>query len=632
MGLFTNEGEQKTANAGMKPLVVRTSNVAKELLQAASNHKIPVQSLDFRLLDTQTFAKKSEDAQGEWLELSSDEIRDLNEELLLSPRFELKQVYEIEIFTPVESTPFDGIDMAIGGNPTLCNIYLTIKAGSTADYYETFEPDLLRTIHKKMLRANLIIGVFDSMMAHNLSEFFAKVKVREHYTFEKPERYLISQGYEPVPTVDDKLILHYETKRQNEDEQGRIDYAKRGYVISAVENELLVEYIKPKLGESGRNCRGEFLSPKEPLVRNEPTFTTGENILVVDTPQSIEYRAKIGGYVTYEGGVYDIKTEVDITEISFKTTGSIDTQLDADVSINVKEKDFLKDAVGTGMDVTVNVINVDGNVGANAKITAHKATVEGQVHQSALIKADELRINVHKGTAYGKKVHITRLEHGVVEADEVTIVQATGGKIRAREITIETLGSNVKMTASHKIEVKKLMGGENRFVIDPLIEEDTDILAERSEKMEQMRLSIRDVQRELSEYEQTWYDNAPSMEDLKRKLIHYKTNNITAPAAFVQKYQQFQHLKEKIEAIRNELKAKEDHFNYLAQKHTALQSEIFNARIINHDMWKNHNEIVFKMIEPPVDIEYIPRQNGDEKILGLVQDPDGEFIIKVMAQ
>lgn len=632
MGLFTKESDQNTASTGIKPIVVRTSNVAKELLQAATNYKIPVHSLDFRLIDTQTFGKKVDEAQGEWIELSFDEIRELNEELLLNPRFELKQVYEIEIFSSVEPSPFDGMDIAIGGNPTLCKIYLTIKAGSTADYYETFEQDFLAMVHKKMLRANLMIGIFDSIMAQNLSEIFAKIRVREHYTFEKPERHLIAQGYDPVPTVDDKLILHFEAKRQNEDEHGRINHAKRGYVISAVENELLIEYVKPKPGESGRNCRGEFLSPKDPLVQNEPTFTTGENIAIVDTPESIEYRAKIGGYVIFEGGMYDIHTEVEITEISFKTTGSIDTQLDADVSINVKETDFLKDAIGTGMDVTVNVINVDGNVGANAKITAHKANIEGQVHQSAVVTADELRINVHKGTAYGKKVYITRLEHGIVEADEVTIIQATGGKIRAKEITVETLGSNVKMTASHKIEVKKLVGGENQFIIDPLIDEPSDILDERSEKMGQIRQSIREVQKELSHLEQTWYDNAPSMEDLKRKLIHYKTNNIAAPAAFVQKYQQFQHLKEKIEAIRDEVKTKEDQYNYLAQKNTALQSEIFDARIINHDMWKNHNEIIFKLIEPVIEVEYIPHQNGEEKILGLVQDPDGEFMIKVLPQ
>lgn len=632
MGLLTNEGEPKAETAQMKPIVVRTANVAKELLQVASNHKIPVHSLDFRLHDIQTFGKRGDENQQEWTELSKEEIEGLDEQLMLNPGFELRQSYEIEIFTPPEPSPLDRLDMAIGGNPTLCRIYLTIKAGSSVDYYDGFEGDMVHLIHKKMLRANLMIGVFDSEMLPSLSEVFAKIRVRGHLTFETQQRYLIAQGYEPVPTINDRLVLHYEAKRNNEDEHGRIDYAKRGYVISAVENELLIEYIKPKMGESGRNCRGEFLAPKEPVVRNEPTFSTGENITIVDTPSSIEYRAKRGGYVTYEGGTYDIRTEVEITEISFKTTGSIDTELGSDVSISVKEKDFLKDAIGAGMEVTVSAINVDGNVGANATITAQKATIEGQVHQSAVVRADELSINIHKGTAYGKRVHITRLEHGMVEADEVTIIQAIGGRVRAREITIETLGSHVTMTASHRIEVTRLIGGENHFIIDPLIVESPDVLEERREKMKEIRQSIHDIQKELVKHEQTWYDNAPSMEELKRKLIQYKTNNIAAPAPFVQKYQQFQHLTEKIEAIRNEVKTKEEQYHYLLQQNALLQEEIYHARIINHDGWKNHNAIVFKLIEPSIEVEYIPHQNGDEEILGLYREPEGKFTVKVMAQ
>lgn len=632
MALFSKEGGEQPSDTQLKPIIVRTSNVAKELLQTAANAQCLVQTLDFNLLETQTFSRKDAKEHEGWNEMSDDEVRDIAEELFLDPGFELKQVHEIEIFQSVEKGPLDSIDMTIGGNPTLCKVYLTIKPGSVARYYDGFRQDFLQAVRKKMLRAHLMINVFDSMMAENLKELIARIRVQGTYTFEKPERYLIAQAYEPVPTVNDALVLHYEAKRKNQDEHGRIDYAKRGYVISAVADELLIEYVKPKIGENGRNCRGEFLTPPEPTVKNEPTFTVGEHIAVVDTPNSIEYRAKTGGYVTFEGGMYDIKTEVEVTEISFKTTGSINTELDADVSISVKEKDSLKDAIGQGMEVTVNVIHIDGSVGANAKVTANKADVEGQVHQSALIRAEELNINIHKGTAYGKTVHITRLEHGTVEADEVFITQAIGGKIKAKEITIEILGSHVKMTASRKIEVKKLVGGENQFVIDPLINESVENLSERYEKMEQAKRTIQEVKKELAGYEQIWQENAASMEDLKRKLAHYRSNGVKLPTAFVQKYQQFVHLKEKIDALREELKTKEDQYDWLAQKHIALQSEIFDARIINHDGWHNHNEIIFKLINPQMNVNYVPHDEDDENILGLYQDADGEFSIKVMPE
>lgn len=632
MGLFSKEVENDVSVPQIKPIVIRTPNVARELLQAASNFKVPVHSLDFHLMNTQTFSKMSDSGSDDWIELSADEIKDIKEEQMLNQKFELKQVHEIEIFSITEEHPLDSLDMSIAGNSTLCKIYLTIKAGSIANYYDEFQKDLIHLINKKMLRANLMIGLFDSVMLSNLSELLAKIRIQGTLHFETQERYVIAQGYEPVETVNDKLVLHYETKRQNMDEHGRVDYSKRGYLISAVKDELLIEYIKPRKGENGRNCRGEFIVPKEPIVKYEPTFGTGEKIAVVDTPKSIEYRAGAGGYVTFEGGLYDIKTEVEVTEISFKTTGSIETQLDADVSINVKEKDVLKDAIGMGMEVTVNVINIDGNIGPNAKVTAKKAVVEGQVHQSAIISADELTINIHKGTAYGKEVHITRLEHGIVEADKVSVSQATGGKIRAKEITIEMLGSHVKMTASQRIEIQKFQGGENQFTIDPLLGESAETLQERSHQMAQVKQAMKEIQKELSGYEQTWRENAPAMEDLKKKLAHYKANGIKMPSAFVQKYQQNIQFKEKIESLRKELKTKEDQYAFLSEKHTALQNEIFEARIINHDRWRNHNEIVFKLIDPPIEVFYVPVHNSEEKILGLFEDEDGEFSIKVLAK
>lgn len=633
MGLLTNAGENVPAVARITPIIVRTPNVAKEILQVSQTYKVPVSSLDFHLLGTETFTKMAAEGSSEdWVELSADELKELKEEQFLNPKFELKQIHEIEIFSIIEPHSLDSIDMSIGGNATLCKIYLTIKAGSVAHYYETFQEDFIHWVNKKKLRANLMIGLFDSMMLQNIEELLAKIRIEVNYRFETQERYLIAQAYEPIETVNDKLILHYETKRQNMDEHGRVDYAKRGYVMSAVKDELLIEYIKPRKGENGRNCRGEFILPKEPIVRFEPTFTTGEKITVIDTPQSIEYRAGSGGYVTFEGGVYNIQSEVEVTEISFKTTGSIDTQLDADVSINVKEKDSMKDAIGQGMEVTVHAINIEGNIGPNAKVTAKKASVDGQVHQSAIIRADELTINVHKGTAYGKDVHITRLEHGVVEADRVTVAQATGGRIRAREVVIEVLGSHVKIAASHLIEIRKIQGGENQLIIDPMINESDESLHERSDQMAQVKQTIREIQRELEGYEHTWRENAPGMEDLKRKLLHYKSNGIAMPPAFVQKYQQNQLFKEKLESLRNELSIKEDQYAWLAQKHTALQAEIFEARIINHERWHNRNEIIFKLIDPPIEVFYVPADNSEERILGLHQDEDGEFSIKVLAK
>jgi hypothetical protein len=334
--------------------------------------------------------------------------------------------------------------------------------------------------------------------------------------------------------------------------------------------------------------------------------------------------------VTFEGGTYDIKTEMDVTEISFRSTGSIETQLDSDVSINVKEKDPLKDAIGIGMEVTVNVIHIDGNVGADAKVTAHKAVVEGQVHNSATITADELTINVNKGKAFGKYIHINRLEHGSVEGDRVKLAQATGATVHAKEIDVEVLGSHTKLTASRRIEIQKLQGGENILTIDPLLNESREFLDEEQSLMIEVKKMVDHMGKELSGYEETMMKNASAYEDIKRKLIHYKNNGIQIPLAYAQKYKQFQEFKLKLEALRKEYQDKLDYYALISARHRALQDEIFEARIINHDRWHNYNEIVFKLIDPPIDVTFFPPDNSVGGIFGLHVDDEGKFSIKVL--
>ena len=115
-------------------------------------------------------------------------------------------------------------------------------------------------------------------------------------------------------------------------------------------------------------------------------------------------------------------------------------------------------------------------------------------------------------------------------------------------------------------------------------------------------------------------------------MIHYKQNNISVPAAYVQKYQQFQKLKEKIAALQEEYKLKQDQYTFLSSHHVALQNEIFDARIINHDRWHNHNEVVFKLIEPAIDVLHITHEGSEEGILALNLDENGEYTIKVVTK
>ncbi len=624
--------EAKDANAikTIQPVILRTDNIAKELVRVSSSYKVPVGMLDFNLLSMQTYTKSGAQDSEDWEELSTDGIKDLdNDPQLNSSDFQIKQSYEIEIFTLAKESTFPTMKVSIGANSTMTKVYLTIKPGSTLEYYENFSQDFIALINKKKLRANIMIGIFDRTMAESVSSLNAKLQVNNTVEFKKKEILQVAQGIEPQKTVDDALILHYENKKEM-NESDRIDYARRGYLLSVVEDELLIEYIKPKIGTPGRDCRGEYIEPPEPIIKNEPTFNVSEKIAVVEDDLSILYRSKENGYVVFENGTYDIKSEVELGEISFKTTGNIETDLDADVFINVGEKDVMKDAIGMGMEVEVNEIHVEGNVGPNAKVHSMKATIDGQTHKNSYVESDILDINIHKGKAKGREIHITRLEHGEVIGDIVTISQALGGRVSAREITIETLGSHVKLNASHSITINKVQGGENTLTIDPLISQECqNDVADGSKLIKETQDSLKVLEAEVERHMALIKKNEPAYIDIKKRLVHYKKSGVKMPSAFVKKYKQFHFYYERSDALKAELKDKKENLELLKTKYNSAQNDIFEARIINNDRWKNHNEIIFKLINPALEIKFVPEHNSVMKILGLVEKEEEFYIAEV---
>lgn len=617
----------------VRPTVVRTQNVAKELLAIAKSYDVRVESLDFNLLEFQTYIRMSDGVkETEWEEISNDELYTLDDEMqLLHPHFQIKQTYEIEIFS-LEDDPYKNFKLAVGANATKCKIYLSIGAGSEVEYTSRFETDLLGLINRKKIRSGILINIFDEMLKDTISHIVSYVRIEEKAIYQQSETHLIAESYEPTTTTDDALLFHYD-KKEKVDEHTKIDYASRGFIKSVKQDEVLIEYIKARIGKAGRNCRGEFMKPKDPEIKHEPTFNIDTTIKKIETDLNIEYVATENGYISLENNTYFIKTEVDLSQISFKTTGSISSGLHSDVSIVVKETDSIKDAIGMGMNVEVSEIDIEGNVGSNATINALRANIGGQTHKSATVRAEQLNINVHKGSAFGKNIHITRLEHGTVDGDEIEISQALGGHIRGKEVTIEVCGSYVHVTASKFIEIKKLQGSENIFIIDPLLKKDLKKgLEENQEQIKSLEIDVKNLKKEIKEYDKLIKEGTASFNDIKKRLIHYKKNGVKMPEAFVKKYQQFQKMQEHFLEVKSECVSKEDQLQLYTTRTASFQDNIFDARIINRNRWVGYNELRFKLVDPPIEVTYNPPEGSADKIFALVEVGEGEYVIKAVKE
>jgi len=631
MALFGSSKKTVTTSNKVRPTVVRTQNVAKELQRIAKSYETSVDTLDFNIFDVETYTRMFDGTkETEWELLGEDELYELDEEsALLNPFFQIKQMYEVEIFSKsAEDEQYKNLKLAVGANATKCKVYLSILANSRVKYSSNLEDELRIMIKKRKIRSGILIGIFDEMVEDVVSKLVAHIRVAEEVVYEKNETILIAQSYEPTLTINDALVLKYD-KKDDIDEKTKVDYASRGFIKNVIEGEVLIEYIKAKEGKPGRNCRGEYMSPTEPVTANEPTFGIDDTITIQETDNSIKYIAKENGYISFEENTYKIKTDVDIGEISFKTTGSISSGRDSDVSITVTETDAVKDAIGIGMNVEVSEIEIEGNVGSNAHVSALKASIGGQTHKTSVIRADKLDINVHKGHGYGKNIKITRLEHGEVDGDFVSISQALGGVIRAKEIDIEICASHVKATASRRIEIKKLQGSENIFTIDPLVKKEAQVgLHDNEENVEGLKLELRDLKREIQNYTKLIKGGTASFLDVKKRLLHYKKSGVKMPASFVKKYKEFQVMQDSFTELQKDFEAKNAKLKLLSTQKVSFQDDILDARIINRDRWMGFNEIRFKLVEPEIELVYKPKEGTTDKVFGLVEVEEGEFEIR----
>ena len=137
------------------------------------------------------------------------------------------------------------------------------------------------------------------------------------------------------------------------------------------------------------------ISPLKEFSYPEFKFSSNE-IIKEESDEKIVFIAKKNGYLYKEGEILSIKDELEVKQINLKT-GNVRDAKDADVKLEVKEKNALKEAIADNMIVETTYLKVRGNVGNKAKINTKEVLIEGQTHKNSTINSDKAYINIHKG-------------------------------------------------------------------------------------------------------------------------------------------------------------------------------------------------------------------------------------------
>lgn len=609
-----------------EPIIVDTVDVADELKRVSTVNNVDLKLIDFHILNISTSYYTPQDEEPKWLEEKQLNAFD-DDSFFLNPDLKIDQHFKIEIFDK-RSKVDTGIlpNLTLGANKNLTKIVVGIKQNLNIKYFHNLEERLIEEINKRKIRSSILVGIREAAMREEIRKLVAFVRVNNY--IEKDITLVVMEGVEPLYPVNDNFIEHFKKKVEPDEKSGRVDYSRRGFLQSVGEKEIILEYIKPQEGSPGKNCRGVYLPVNEPKIAHDGNVNIGENIEKIEDDKSIKFLAKRSGYVKFENGVYDVQEEMEIGEINFKTTGSIEAGLDKNIKINIKEADALTDAVGTGMSVESTELNVDGNVGSQANIRARLVRIGGQTHKTSNITADSAQIAVHRGNLEAKEVNIDRLEGGTVVGDVVRIKMASGGEVFGREVYIEELFSHAQITASELIEIKKLKGSNNRFAIDSGSSKafSSDI-ASLKEKIKEYKKKEEQLPKQLEGKKLLIDANKASVEMIKDKIAELRSENIKPPATFLGKLKEYQQLINEYNILlkqAKEIKVELQHFN---DELNSMQNKIFDAKIINYSPWLEYNEIKFKLISPEIEITYNTIENETTRVFTLIETADDGYRI-----
>ncbi len=598
-----------TPEVNFDKVVVTTTDLLTTIQTIVKEHQISPKRLDFKILSYKTFRKK---------EGSSEEITTPAKEDMLDPNVKFEQELRIEIFLKEERASFP-IPISLSANSDFTTIRAVVKPQENISYFEGLEAEIIAEIDRRKAKAGILLGLQDEMMRKSVKKLVAIIRVNG--ALSKQTSFVVCEGIPMKEAVTNQLIEHYideENKQSN-----------TMHVVS--KGELVLEVIKAQPGENGRNCKGEMLIPNQvELSESGIDIKVSEDFEIKEEEDRILYYAKTAGHISR--GVdnsFEIKEELVVDSVSVKTTGDINGGEESEVSVTIREDDSVVDAVGPGVEIDTFEINIAGSVANNAKIKAQKAQIKGQTHQSSYVEANSLQIHLHKGKAEGDIVEIDILEGGIVYADSVRVKQFNGGEVHAQRVYIGEITNNAKVYASHHIEIDKITGNGNLFVVDAAaqrnFQEKFEVL---SQKLSDVNYKLKKLPKLLKNKKHKIKTESESIAEIQKVLAEMKKYGKTPLASMTMKLKDHQNRIKEFNSLLQELKDAKLQAETLKEELAELNTSVLKAKVIHKSPWKEFNEVKFKLIEPPIEVSFLPKEGEVTRELALADTDEGEYQIK----
>ncbi|MFA6187837.1 MAG: hypothetical protein WC680_01005 [Sulfuricurvum sp.] len=594
----------------MDPITISTFNVADELKNIAQQWHLPLDGVDFDLLSYQTQYKGILDE--DWQVLEGDNLEQATTEVeIRSKIFLLRQEYQITVHPAVPHPHFD-LRFSFAFNKYRTKIVAVVNPASKIPLKKGIKEYLKESIYRKKMRNGYMIGITDRTLDQEINAML--LKIQKEGPLSAPYHLPIATFFSPVPPSNDNIILHYK-KIQRENN-----------LVDGVEvDDLIFEYIFAIDGLDGRSCSGEHIHVGEPLIRYQNAISIDpQTIRAEEDHRSIRFYATRSGFVERKSGSFTVSQDLYLKSASFKGTGALEAGQEKEINIKIGDGEDGDDAIGSGVNIDVQTLDVKGTVGSNTKIQACEVTIGAQTHKKTLIEVQEnATIHLHRGNLKAKNATIEILEAGTIEAETVYVKNMSGGEIIAQRVIIDVLYSNAKITALESIEIKSIEGNGNELIINPrAIPSYFDQINVLEIELASKQFELQQKGKEYLQKEATLQEQhvriKRTMENINQALSENRTP-LKADQVRVMQY------KNAVASLKNEevmIKAHEDVIHAFEEKLDKLYEADLHAVVTHHKAYDGHTRIQFidpkthkvYAVSPVGKVTYIKlHKEGDEK-------------------
>ena len=595
--------------------VVRTSNsIPRSLLQFAKEKKIDVKLLDFELVEHQTLLKRPTDDEYHVV----NDITTVTTDDMKNSATIILQEYSIKIFPFASENK--SIKLSLAANKLKTKAVITIKEGTVFYSRINFVKELRKAIWYQKLRAGLFIEIFEPDLEERIEKLSKSIP--RDKALSKDLKLTVALGLQPVAATDSKYEKVFEVKIK-----------ESGSLISGVsKDELVFKYMKPKDGENGRSCTGKYLLVRDPYSHVSMPDIDKETIYEKVLDDSIEYYAKTEGFVLFQMFNLSISNELKLKNANFKSTRNIESGDDAkDISLHVgRTRSASDDAIGSGVSIDVKELKVDGSVASNVNITADEVNIQAQTHKNSKLDiTNTANIKLHRGDLTATDANIEVLESGKVTAHKsVYVKQMVGGSIIAPVVKVDELISNCTIIASERIEIKTIIGWDNKLIIDPhaikSYHEEVEIL---QEKITASKKSFKVQTNSLDDKIKEHASRINRIKTFQQRVVQAKQTGKQPVKQDILRIKQYKKESDVLNATKEELAVQESQIKVLEEELYNIYNQDLNAKITSLSPYDGNSKIIFK--DPNTHEELMASPQGNFETIYLELDPDGKKEINI---